>query len=237
MKRFLPAVAALVFAGCTSSTPAPAAKEPPAPTPSAPVGFPDTPTGRAAEALLVTISAAGSDAETRHQQALSAMRALGDDAVAVLAESYRSAPKPDDARRQVLVASLAALEMPAALPRLTDIAREPMPEPVKGPAHAINPYLEEAMIRVLAVQGIGRLAGAKQAPLDVLFELLKHPALPVREEASRALTSAAARLKLGAEVLDRIPQDLRFELRPRDAEPIPPKDADPNLRPKSGGVP
>ena len=236
MKMFLPAVAALVFAGCTSSTPAPAAKEPPAPTPSAPVGFPDTPTGRAADALLVSINATGPDAETRHQQALTAMRGLGDDAVAVLADGYRAAPKPDYARRQALVASLAVLGLPAALPRLADIAREPMPEAVKGLTHEVNPYVEEAIIRMLAVQGIGQLAGAQQASLDLLFEMLKHPALPVREEASRALAAAAARLKLGAEVLDRIPQDLRFELRPRDAEPIPPKDADPNLRPKSGGA-
>ena len=236
MRTFLPGLAALVLGGCTWSSPAPAAKQPSAPVPSAPVGFPDTPTGRAAESLLVSIRDTGPDAEARHQQALIAMRALGDDGVAVLADSYGSAPKPDYARRQVLVASLAALELPAALPRLTDIARAPMPEAVEGPAHAVNPYVEEAMIRMVAVQGIGRLAGARQAPLDPLFELLKHPALPVREEASRALSSAAARLQLGAEVLDRIPQDLRFEMRSRDAEPIPPKDADPRLRPKSGGA-
>lgn len=236
MKSYLAALVVLFLTGCTSASPPPSANPPPQSPPSAPVGFPDTPTGRAAEAFLVSIHATGPDAEARHQQALTALRGTGDEAVIVLVDSYRAAPAGDYARRRLLVASLAALELPSALPTLITISREPLPDPVRVPDHAEDPYVEEALIRMAAVHGIGLLAAAQRAPLDPLFELLKHPALPVREEASRTLTVVAGQLKLGTAVLDRIPPELRFALRPRDTLPIPPRDADPRLQPKSGGA-
>jgi hypothetical protein len=236
MKGFLAALAVLLLSGCTSTSPPPTVNAPAASVPSPPVGLPDTPAGRAASAYLASVYGAGADAEARHQQALAALRGTGDEGVTVLVEAYRAAPAAEYGRRRLYVAALAALELPGALPALLAVTREPVPEPARVPEHAVNPFLEEALIRMAAVNGIGRLAAARAAPLDPLFELLKHPALPVREEASRALMTAAERLQLGAAVLDRIPPDLRFAPPPRDALPIPPRDADPRLRPKSGGA-
>jgi HEAT repeat protein len=236
MPRFLAALVFLLLTGCTPASPPPTAITPPAGPSTLPAGFPDTPAGRAAVVFLVSVHGGGPDAEARYQRALTDLRGVGDEAVVVLVDAYRAAPAPDYARRRLLVAGLAALERPAALPPLLTIAREPVPEPARIGEHAVSPHLEEALIRMAAVHGIGLLAAAQQAPLDPLFELLQHPVLPVREEASRALTMAATELKLGGAVLDRIPPELRFDLRPRDTQPIPPRDADPRLQPKSGGT-
>ncbi|MGZ5443168.1 MAG: HEAT repeat domain-containing protein [Thermoanaerobaculia bacterium] len=168
--------------------PPPTAK-PVTPAPAPPL-FPNTPAGRAADATVRKGRGIGPGAEAAYQASLQQLRSNGVEAVNVLFEGYRSADPADYPTRSVVVEILAELGQPEALPALTQIARSPVPKPARVPHHALNPYVEESIIRVVAIRGIGTYATNDRQAQDTLIGLLRSDASAVREEAARALWAA-----------------------------------------------
>lgn len=221
--------------GCRKNGPAPTAKSV-ASTP-APSTFPDTPAGRAADAAVQAARTAGPGANTAYQASLQQLRTSGAEGVSVLVAGYRTADPADYGTRGLLVEILSALGRPEALPALTEIARTPVPKPTRVPHEALNPFVEESIIRVVAIRGIGAFVPADRQAEATLLALLRSDAAPVREEAARALWAASASIEDTARrnaIRERIPPALRVDPE-RKLGPVAPRDADPTLAPRSGG--
>jgi hypothetical protein len=205
--------------------------------PTGPGGLPDTPAGRALGAHLQATRATGPGVEVRYQASLDELRSHGADAVAATVTAYSSADRADYGTRALLVEILAESELPEALPELVQIARAPLPKSDPTPREALNPFVEEAVIRVVAVRGIGTFAAREAQAQEVLLALLDHDARPVREEAARALWAASARIEdpeRRAAIRRRVPPEFRFDPE-KKLGPVTPPGAAAGLRPRAGG--
>lgn len=227
---------AAAISGCRPEGPGPVAK--PAPVPTAPGGLPDTPAGRALGAHLQASRAIGPGVEARYQASLEQLRSHGADAVSVIVTAYSSADRADYGTRALLVEILAETELPEALPALIEIARSPLPKSDPAPREALNPFVEEAVVRVVAIRGIGTFAPQGAQAEEVLLALLDHDARPVREEAARALWAASARIadpERRALIRRRIPPEFQFDSE-KKLGPVTPPGADAALRPRTGSL-
>jgi HEAT repeat protein len=174
----------------------------------------------------------GPGAEPAYQISLQQLRSNGPEAVNVLLAGYRSTDPDDYGTRALLVEILAELREPEALPALTGIARTPVPPPVSGRNDLLNPFVEESVIRVIAIRGIGTIAAGDRQAQDTLLGLLGSNTAPVREEAARALWAASAQMEDRARqeaIRAHIPAELRVDPE-RKLGPIAPRGANPALR-------
>jgi hypothetical protein len=225
----------IVAAGCRKDSPAPPA--PPAPPTTGPVtGFPDTPAGRAVAAHVLAAGASGPGAAAAYQTSLQQLRGQGADAVNVIVAAYRSSAPADYGHRSLLVEILAELEEPEALPSLIEIARTPIPKQDRLPDESLSPFVEEAIIRSVAIRGLARFVPTDRQAEDVLVALLNSDAAPVREAAARALWEASGRIddvERRTALRRRIPVELQGDPE-TTLGPVSPLGANPALRPRSG---
>jgi len=217
--------------GCGHKDRTPPPAKPVAPAPGISI-FADTPAGHDAAAAVQAARKSGPGAEAAYQTSLQKLRSNGPEAVNILVAGYRSTDPTDYGTRALLVEILAELRQPDALPALTAIARTPVPPPVRGRNHLLNPFVEESVIRVIAIRGIGTFAAGDRQAQDTLLELLGSNAAPVGEEAARALWTASAQMEDRARqeaIRARIPAGLRVDPE-RKLGPIAPRGANRALK-------
>jgi len=194
--------------------------------------FPNTPAGRAASVVVEAARKIGPGTETSYQASLQQLRSNGAEAINVLVAGYRSVDPADYGTRSLLVEILAELGQPEALSALTEIARSPVPPPERARDDVLNPFVEESVIRVVAVRGIGTFAAGDRQAQDTLLMLLGSDAAPVREEAARALWVTSAQIEDNARreaIRARIPTELRVDPE-KKLGPVAPRGANPALR-------
>lgn len=216
--------------GCGKNSSPPAAK-PLTPSQGALI-FSNTPAGNAANAAVQAARKIGPGSDASYQASLQQLRSSGGEAVTVLVAGYRSVGLADYGTRSLLVQILSELGRPEALPALTEIARSPLPPPERGRDDLLNPFVEESVIRVVAVRGIGTFAGGDRQAQETLLTLLDSEAAPVREEAARALWVASARIEDTVRrdaIRARIPPELRVDPETK-LGPVAPRGADPAIR-------
>jgi hypothetical protein len=189
----------------------PAITTPAKPAPSSP--FSTSPAGVELTSLLASVFVTGPDASKRYQQQLERARSQAG-VVDELVAAYGKVPPQDYSTRQVLVAMLTDLQLPAAIPSLASIASAAVPERRPVAPHALDPWEEEVLIRVTAVRGLGALTKDRNAT-ERLIGLLGSNVTPIREQAAYWLQQDPA---LAKQVRDRIPADLRFT----PVKPLPP---------------
>jgi hypothetical protein len=212
------------------SGPPPSAKSI-APSPGVSI-FPNTPAGGAAGAVVQAARKIGPGAETSYQASLQQLRSNGAEATNVLMAGYRSVDPADYGTRSLLVEILAELGQPETLPALTEIARSPVPPPEHARDDVLNPFVEESVIRLVAVRGIGTFAAGDRQAQDTLLMLLRSDAAPVREEAARALWVTSAQIEDNARreaIRAQIPTELRVDPE-KKLGPVGPRGADSALR-------
>lgn len=197
--------------------------------------FPDTPAGRALSSHFQTIYATGPEAEASYQASLSELRTHEAEAVAVLLEAYDSTDKALYSGRWTFIQTLSDLRLEAALEPLVRIANEPVPPPEEiAMDDIVNPFEEEVILRMTAIQGLGHLAVRDDRAAEALGELTRHDVLAVREEAMRALAGAIRAVKDRERIayLKRfLPEDFELILDLSQDRPVPPAGANPGLAP------
>jgi hypothetical protein len=147
----------------------------------------------------------GPDASKRYQEQLERARSQAG-VVDELVAAYGKVPPQDYSTRQVLVAMLTDLQLPAAIQALANIASAPMPERRPVAAHSMDPWEEEVLVRVTAVRGLGALTRDSSA-VERLIGLLASNLPTLREQAAYWLQQDPA---IAKQVRDRIPADLTF---------------------------
>ncbi|MGH9840896.1 MAG: HEAT repeat domain-containing protein [Blastocatellia bacterium] len=209
--------------------------------------FPNTPAGNALSAHIQNVVATGPGADARYQASLEGLRQHLPEVVTILAETYQATDKTLYPTRWALVQTLANLRAEAAVDPLIQIAREPVPPPRGGDNDGLDPYEEESLIRMVAIQGLGYLVGANDAAAQTLGELTKHKIIAVSEEAVRSLAEAIRGLRNGVPPMSTADLERRVELLtrflppnhdltfdPSKIQPVPPADANPALQPLKG---
>jgi hypothetical protein len=203
--------------------------------------FPDTPAGKAIAAHIPKVTAVGADAEANYQASLAALRQLPD-AVAILAEVYAATDKGLYPSRWVLVQTLSDLRAETAVGPLIRIAKEPVPPPrgKGGSEEGLDPYEEESLLRMTAIQGLGHLAGTDDTAANTLGELTRHEIISIREEAARSLADAIRGVRdeqRAAFLRSLLPPNYDMSLDPSKIRPVPPDGANPRLQPRNARSP
>ena len=147
--------------------------------------YPETPAGRQIKEHLTAMAGVGEDAEANYQKSLAAMRA-NPNVTPVLAEVYAAIPEEDYFRRTLVVEALKEMRSVDALPYLARVATAPIPEDRLPENTEVNTRENEIVIRITAVQGLSVLAAQESGEAsDLLFELVGHDELTVRQMAAR----------------------------------------------------
>jgi hypothetical protein len=221
------------FGGCHRPSSPPPTVKPPEPASPGLSGFPDTQAGRAGLATARAARTVGPESEKSYQASLQQLRSHGEAAVAALVTAYRAADPADYGTRGLMVQILAQLDRPEALTPLIEIARAPVPKPTPARDDVLNPFVEESIIRMVAIHGIESFAADRRAQ-DTLVALLGSDAAPVSEEAARALWTASARMepKQRDAIRERIPAELRVDPETK-LGPVGPDGKNPALLPRT----
>ena len=140
-------------------------------------------------------------------------------AIPAIAREYNALPTDKQQERFALVHLLAEMVHPDALPELERIAApEALAAQPTGPADELR-LQHEAIVRMMAVEGIGRLAATGQAEArEALLRLVRHPTFSVRREAVQQYLQSG-----GPEALEKLqallPKKERFLLNIRVTAP------------------
>jgi hypothetical protein len=139
--------------------------------------FADTPVGRLLNRHFSLMYGYGPDAQTRYEASLAELRAHAPEAIRSHVAVYGNEPESIDTqqRRWSLVAMLADLGHDQALAPLRAIAYSPVNAAITAIQgdHHFRPMQYEDMIRMRAVDGIGRIASAgNSAATGTLFDLV-----------------------------------------------------------------
>jgi hypothetical protein len=102
----------------------------------------------------------GTDSATRQRASLARLRNRAADFTKAARAMYGEARPNDYLHRWGLVHTMGELGTPAAIDALAEIATAPLPAATVAGNHETSPDEEEAMIRMRAVAGLGRLAGS-----------------------------------------------------------------------------
>lgn len=153
--------------------------------------YPKTPVGQQIKDHLTIMAGVGEDAEAKYQESIAAMRA-NPTAIPVLAEVYAALPEEDYFRRTLVVEALKEMRSEDALPELHRIATAPIPKDRLPEDTEVDTRENEIVIRITAVQGLSALAANSSEKADnLLFELVGHDDLTVRQMAARGYLGSA----------------------------------------------
>lgn len=151
-----------------------------------------SPAELAFSAHLESFGAVGPTAQARFDASLANLRKDPRGAVRAAKGLYGSAPKQDYASRTIAAMTLRQLETHEALDVLKEIASEPIPEGLVADGHGESPAQAEAVLRMVALDGLGALAkrgngGAQEA----LVQFMKSGPALVRRSAAQEYVEAA----------------------------------------------
>lgn len=153
--------------------------------------FPNTITGKAVRMHIDTIVAVGEGAEADYQRSLAELRQMPG-AADVAFVAYQATDETLYLQRQLLLATLADLEVPDALAHLDSIVAQLIPpERFTAEDAEYSTYVEELMIRSLAMEGIARQARPGNEADELIEKYIAHPELTLRQIAIRGYLSVA----------------------------------------------
>lgn len=138
-------------------------------------------------AALAQMSGAEPDAEARYQATLQALSVEPQAAADTIAAIYRATPEDQYVERWSQVHLMSDLEITESLAMFEELLSTPIP-PEKAPGMVTYSTVgEETMIRMTAVEGIGRLAARDdRKALAALREHTRHESFSVRRAAIQA---------------------------------------------------
>lgn len=128
----------------------------------------------------------GKDAEEKYQRSLSILRQQRDISESLF-EIYKKVPAENYLYRTMIVEALKELYTDSSLKYLYEIATIRIPRDTQPENEEINTQMDEIIIRLTAVEGIGILAIHKNEEAEnALIELIDHQDLSIRQMAVRS---------------------------------------------------
>jgi len=150
-----------------------------------------SPAELALSAHLESFGAAGPTAQARFDASLANLRKDPRGAVRAAKGLYESAPKQDYASRTIAAMTLRQLETHEALDALGEIASEPIPEGLVADGHGESPAQAEAVLRMVALDGLGALAKRGNGDAqEALVQFMKSGPALVRRSAAQEYVEA-----------------------------------------------
>ena len=130
----------------------------------------------------------GENSEKNYQESLDELKKNKETVSDILYREYRNAKESNYLKRQQLIETIRALKAKSSIPMLTEVALEKLPEEKSKDLHHGSTQLEEGIIRLTAIEGLGYFAkNNNPETLDTLMEIIKdkESPLPLKRQAVR----------------------------------------------------
>ena len=159
----------------------------------------------------------GKHANTNYHNSIKDLKEQADIATNELYNLYNNQKESDYLKRQQAVETIREIKSPISIPMLVTIARKPMPIELSADLHHGSTRLEEGIIRLTAIEGLGHFAKeGDTTSYDALLSIVnneKSP-LPLKRQAVRELLHSTKNPKelnsLKQEMKQILPSKLHF---------------------------
>ena len=137
----------------------------------------------------------GEGAEDKYQKSIDELRKNKDEVTDILIKDYYQTEEEHYLKRQQIMETMRALHSEKSIPIFTEILMEKFPEEKSQDIHHGSTQLEEGIIRLTAIEGLGYFAkeGSNNEVLITLLEIVKNTnsPLPLKRQAVREYLHAS----------------------------------------------
>ena len=131
----------------------------------------------------------GEGAEEKYQRSIDELRKNKDEVTELLIQDYSQITEENYLLRQQIIETMRALHSEKSIPIFTELLMEKFPEEKSQDIHHGSTQLEEGIIRLTAIEGLGYFAkeGSNKEVLITLLEIVKNTnsPLPLKRQAVR----------------------------------------------------
>ena len=131
----------------------------------------------------------GEGAEEKYQKSIDELRKNKDEVTELLIHDYSKTDEENYLTRQQIIETIRALHSEKSIPMFTELLMEKFPEEKSQDIHHGSTQLEEGIIRLTAIEGLGYFAKEenKKEVLITLLEIVKNTTspLPLKRQAVR----------------------------------------------------
>lgn len=141
------------------------------------------------KALLPKMQYIGEGAEEQYQESIEELKKNKDAVTEVLFSDYQNTREENYLKRQQLIETMRAIQSRKSIPIFTSLLMEKFPEEKSEDLHHGSTQLEEGIIRLTAIEGLGHFAKEEnnEEVLLTLLEIIKNKEspLPLKRQAVR----------------------------------------------------
>lgn len=160
---------------------------------------------------LAAMYRTGSDASDAHDRAVERLKQFPEETMVALVAAFGRCSAGDYAQRQALVRAAGVIDDPSALPFLASVALSEIPDERSAEPHTFSTVAEETIIRMIAVEGIARLAhDGDEGAAELLMKCVQSQSFSVRRTAVTSLMSTPYGAERRSDIEALVPLDQRF---------------------------